>query len=153
MSSTSAWVCIVMKINQMRYTRTNQLPYLKRPYVVEFTNVSTDSLVHYVQVNSSISANGSISIYVNFLRDVFNVYVKTVITVASADQVYDLELINKSVNFCEFLRNGKYEPILQVLYKIFNKNRSFPTSCPVRKVCMVFKHIVTPLNNSKILFT
>ncbi len=103
--------------------------------MVEFTNVSTYSLVDYIQVNSSISTNGSISINVNFLREVYNVFTKTLIQLATtSDEVYDLEFINKTVNFCEFLNNRRYEPMLQILYKLLNKNRSFPTSCPIRKV-------------------
>lgn len=113
---------------------TYKTSYSQRPYVVEFTNISTFSRVNFIEINSSISTVGSISIHLNFLQDVYNMFAKTVIKLETSDQVYDLEFINKTINVCEFFKNRKYEPILQLLYKVLNKNRSFPTSCPIRKV-------------------
>lgn len=114
--------------------------------MVEFTNISTYSLVDFLQVNSSLSSNGSISVYLTSQRVLTNVYAKIVINIESADhQVYDLEFINKTVNVCEFLDNKTNEPLLQGLYSVLNKDRSFPTSCPLRKVYrMMLNHIFTP---------
>lgn len=70
--------------------------------MVEFTNVSSYSLVNFIEVNSSISTTGAISIYANFLQDVSNVYFKALIGIGTADQVYDLEFMNKTLNFCQF---------------------------------------------------
>lgn len=75
----------------------------------------------------------------NFLQDVSNMYAKAVIKLETSDQIYDLEFINKTINVCEFFKNRRYEPILQLLYKVLNKRQSFPTRCPIGKVKWEFQ--------------
>lgn len=101
---------------------------------MEFTNVSTYSSVNYIEINSSISTDGAISIHMNFLRGVSNIYVRAVITIESSPGKIDLEFINKTLFVCEFFKNKKYEPILQVLYRALTKTGNFPTECPIQKV-------------------
>lgn len=89
----------------------SQRTHLQRPYVGEFTNVLAYSLINYVQANSSISTTGAISIYFNVLKDIPTIHAKA---------IFNLERINKAVNGCEFLRNRKYEPLLQFFLQNFD---------------------------------
>lgn len=106
----------------------------KRPFRIEVTNVSTASYVNFTQMNSSISTNGALSMYMNILQDISDVYAKIEILIASSSGNYDLELVNKTIHVCEFFRNRRYEPIVQLFYKAMTKTGSFPHSCPIRKV-------------------
>lgn len=130
-----AWVTLLPIWQKLCY-EANTKTLLQRPFQIEFTNVSTRSFVNSNEVNSSISATGSISFYVNLLQDVASVYAITEILVESTRGKYDLELVNKTINYCRFLSDRKYEPIAQVFYKMFSKSSNFPKSCPIRKVIM-----------------
>lgn len=101
---------------------------------MEFTNVSSRSYVDFVEINSSISANGALSIYINLLQDISNIYTKVEMMMVSSNGNYDLELANKTFDGCEFLGNKRYEPILQVFWKTLTKNTTFPKRCPLAKV-------------------
>lgn len=72
--------------------------------------------------------------YLNIRQDIPNMYTKTQIILDSSNGNYKLELVNKTINTCEFYRNRKYEPISQVLYKALTKTGTVPTRCPVTKV-------------------
>ena len=91
------------------------------------------SLVNYIETNSSVSSNGSLSLFFNVLRDVPSSYSKSLIMVDPSNGVY-VELVNKMIDNCEFYRNPKYEPIAQIFYRTLAKNAFFPKSCPIRKV-------------------
>lgn len=94
----------------------------------------------FFEVNSSISTNGAISLYVNVLKDIPNIHAKVVIQLqSSSNGKYDLELANTTLDACEFFRNRKYEPILQLFYKTLTKNGQFAKSCPIRKVKVLKK--------------
>lgn len=108
--------------------------YFKRPFRLAVTKMSIKSFVNYGEVNSSISTSGAISIYVNILQDISEMNAKVVILIESSSGNYDLELVNKTINVCEFFRNRRYEPMLQVFYKSINKGGNLPKSCPLRKV-------------------
>lgn len=108
--------------------------YLKRPFQIKITNVSSKSYVDFLEMNSSISTNGALSLYINAVQDVSNLHAKVVILVLSSSGNYDLVLANTTVDVCEFYRNKKYVPILQMFYRTFTKTGTFPKSCPIRKV-------------------
>lgn len=95
-------------------------------------------MVDFVVMNSSISTDGSMSMFINVLQNVPQLYVKVKITLESSDGIYDLELINKTFNVCEFLNNPKYEPIVQVFYRALTKSGTFAKRCPIEKVRVRF---------------
>lgn len=96
-----------------------------------------ESFVDFVEVNSSLTNRG-LSVYVNFLQNFVNPYAKVLITFLSSSGKYDLELANTTVNACEFFRNRKYFPILQVFYRALTKSSTFPKKCPILKVKIYF---------------
>lgn len=108
---------------------------MKRPFQVRVTNISSISYVDFIQLNSSISTKGAFSLYVNALQDISSLHVKVLIMLGSAGENYDLQLLNRTVDACEFLKNRKHEPILQVFYKsVTNGEGVYPKTCPMPKV-------------------
>lgn len=57
-----------------------------------------------------------------------------VLTFESTDGVYDMEFINRTIDFCQFFRNKRYEPVLQIFYRIFAAKSDVARSCPIKKV-------------------
>ncbi|KAG4073783.1 hypothetical protein HA402_001007 [Bradysia odoriphaga] len=98
-------------------------------------------MVDHIDTNSSISSNGSISLFFNLRQDIPNLYAKVLITVNTTKRIYDLELINRTIDSCEFYRNTKYEPIAQVFYKLLTKNGKFPKRCPITKNLYFLKDV------------
>ncbi len=72
--------------------------------------------------------------FVNLAQTVPNVYVQAVITIETSDGIYDLQLINKTIDGCKFLHNPGYEPIVQVFYRELTRTGTFPKRCPFTKV-------------------
>lgn len=107
---------------------------LKRPFRIEITDVTSKTYVDFVEINSSISDNGALSIYVNILKDISNIHSEVTIMLVSASGNYDLELVNRTIDACQFLSNKRHEPILQVFWKQLTKNGAFPKRCPFLKV-------------------
>lgn len=111
-----------------------QQNYLQRPYFIEVTDITTYSFVNFVEINSSTTTNGSITIYANLLEDITDIYATVNIIFQSTKGNYDLKMMNKTVDCCNFFRNKKYEPLLQKLYRVMTKTGTFPHNCPFRKV-------------------
>lgn len=63
-----------------------------------------------------------------------NVFVAVQFIFESSPDIYDMELMNRTIDFCRFLRDKRYEPILQIFYRIAREHTNFVTKCPVLKV-------------------
>lgn len=61
----------------------------------------------------------------------------------SGNGLYDLELFNRTIDICTFFENKQYDPLLQVAYSMFKKERGvdIPTRCPIRKVLVAFDFV------------
>lgn len=130
---TQCWVMCKLKSNGERLTiKKNRV--FQRPFKIEITNLSTYSLVNYMESNSSISKQNSVSIYINVLKYLTEIYAKVTVIITSANGNYSSVLFNKTIDCCEFLKNPKYEPIVQVFYRALTINGSFPKNCPITKV-------------------
>lgn len=60
---------------------------------------------------------------------------------------YELEFMNRTIDVCKLFRDGRYEPLLQLLYKVLLKYTNFLQKCPVPKVfkgymCSAFQFII-----------
>lgn len=62
----------------------------------------------------------------------------------SANEVYDMEYINRTIDYCKFFSNKRYEPVLQVFFGIFAAKSDMARSCPIKKVIRdgLFRKIV-----------
>lgn len=84
-----------------------------------------------------MSSSGAISVFLNAHQNLGHLYAKVLINIESSNG--DLVLANKTVDSCEFFKNPRYEPILQVFYKALTRTGTFPKRCPITKVydCVV----------------
>lgn len=104
-------------------------------------------------MNSTIdTAVGSISLHMNFLTNIFKPYVMAIAYTDSGNNLYDLELFNRTINVCMFFGNKRYEPLLQLAYQVFKRERgvSIPTRCPINKVYV--RNYLLPLNSHLLIF-
>lgn len=58
--------------------------------------------------------------------------------VDSGSGKYEMEIANRTINICRLFREPRYEPILQILYKLVIQHGNFPKRCPIQKVKLVF---------------
>lgn len=89
-------------------------------------------------MNATLSnKTNSISVYVIFLKDLeIFVDVSLSYSVLNSNNS-DLEFMNKTVEVCKFLHNGRYEPLLHIIYKIVSEKGRLPQQCPLRKVLQI----------------
>lgn len=97
-------------------------------------SVTQEKFSNLTNVNAALSPTGALTIFVEVLGDVNHPFAHTKIYVDSGNGQYDFEIMNRTVNFCEFFRSKSYEPLLQIFYKILLENGPWPTACPIRKV-------------------
>lgn len=116
---------------------------LQRPFQIKLSNFSAKSYISFIEVNSSISTSGSISFYVNILQDLPNMNSENKIMLETSSGEYDLAMVNKTINVCKLFTDRKYEPMIQVLYKLLTKTSNFPNSCPIRKVISAKYHEIS----------
>lgn len=43
-------------------------------------------------------------------------------------------MVNRTIDYCKFFRDKRYEPVLQIFYKIFASKSDIANSCPIKKV-------------------
>lgn len=106
----------------------------QRPFKLTAKNVTWKILSNSVAMNASISQSGAFNIWVQILENLNQPFVHTEIYVDSGKGEIDFELLNRTIDICEFLRNQRYEPLLQIFYAIVRERGSWPKTCPVQKV-------------------
>lgn len=97
-------------------------------------NVTCESFDNAIEMNATLSTSGAMTIFVEVLDEINNVFGQAEVFIDSGTGRYDFEVLNRLVDFCQFFRNKRYEPLLQIFYKIFVENGSWPKSCPIRRV-------------------
>lgn len=56
---------------------------------------------------------------------------------------YNLEVMNRTINMCIFVRNKLYEPLIQIGYRIMQEHGDVPLSCPLKKVRELYRKFVS----------
>lgn len=107
---------------------------LQRPFKFSLKNVVWKSFGNLTYANASLSPDGALSVFVQILENLNHPIAYTEVYVDSGNGQYDFEILNRTVNLCEFLRNKRYEPLLQIFYRIVSEGGSWPTACPIQKV-------------------
>lgn len=90
-----------------------------------------------MKLNSTVdTAAGTLSLHVNVLTNIFSPHLMAVGYLDSGNNRYDLGLFNRTIDLCMFWENNRYEPLLQVAFKLLKKqiSRFLPPKCPIRKV-------------------
>lgn len=48
--------------------------------------------------------------------------------------LYDMEVVNRTIDICRLFKNILYEPLIQIIYGIALESGDFPNSCPIKPV-------------------
>lgn len=96
--------------------------------------MDSESFGNIIKVNASLSQSGAISIFVEILENYNHPIVFVKLFIDSGTGWYDFEVMNRTVDVCQFFRNKRYEPLLQIFYKVLLESGPFPKACPIRKV-------------------
>lgn len=88
-----------------------------------------------MELNATISENDDgLSVYINLKKDIQKPFAKIEFYMDSGNGLFDLKYMNETIDVCRFLRDKKYLPVIQLLYKFYVEQGTFPTACPVKKV-------------------
>ncbi|XP_037038088.1 uncharacterized protein LOC119075675 [Bradysia coprophila] len=105
-----------------------------RPFKFIIYNHTVETYSPKCRGNSSVTDSGKFSLHLEFLGNVRNMIMETVICFESNNGICDMELINRRIDLCKFYKNKRYEPILQVAFKTFeNFLTHWFTACPINK--------------------
>lgn len=86
-------------------------------------------------MNATFSDSGVFNLYVEFLNNIRNPFVRTELYFESVNGIYDMVVVNRSIDLCKFYKNRRYEPIVQVIYKLFEDYFAhWFRSCPMNRV-------------------
>lgn len=47
---------------------------------------------------------------------------------------YDLEVINRTIDFCDFLLHRESDPFVNIIFKVLSQYSNIPEQCPIKKV-------------------
>ncbi|KAJ6640896.1 hypothetical protein Bhyg_05829 [Pseudolycoriella hygida] len=106
---------------------------MKRPYEVKIFNLTCFSADKNILVNATLTADGSLDVNVNLLKDYPEVHFIAEIYLDSGSGKYEMEILNKTVIVCRIFRQPRYEPLIQIIYKMVLPHSNYPTECPIRK--------------------
>lgn len=85
-------------------------------------------------MNATLSPDGYLSLFIQSSIDIERLFLTVVIKFGTADSDFNIEFMNRTVEICKFQRNPRYEPLLQLFYKILSEKMQLPQRCPVKKV-------------------
>ncbi|XP_028893937.1 uncharacterized protein LOC105210636 [Zeugodacus cucurbitae] len=106
-----------------------------RSFKVIFTSFpytyNSDVLDAKVQIQNSTS-DTYLSVVLQVNEDLDDVYLKYAIALELEEGNYTT-LVNRSVNFCKFLKQHSMDPILRIIYEDMLKQGNFIKKCPIAK--------------------
>lgn len=112
--------------------------YFQRPFQITISNHSEEVYSPKSKVNLTFAESGKFDVNIEFLDKIRKPFIQTGLYFESDDGKYDLEVLNRTVDMCKFYKNKRYEPILQVIFKLFEDTLShWARSCPMNKVNFV----------------
>lgn len=112
------------------------------------SNVSSTSNVDYINMNISSMDSGSDGNHKGFLlmihviQEIPNIYSENIFTILRNKHSTPLILINKTINFCEFMVDKSKNLFLQSFFD--EENGQYPNGCPVKKV-------IVPVNDFSLI--
>lgn len=101
---------------------------------MKIVNQTSFSLNKNFHIDSTLYADGAIDVNFNISKMWPEMHIRTEMYLDSGAGKYDLEIINRTINVCRLLRDHRYEPILQLMYKIVRTYGRVPTKCPIQTV-------------------
>lgn len=128
--------CVISFIAMKHYCFTTSL---KRPYTIIISNHTAEAYSSKCRVNSSFGDLRSprfLDLNVELLTIIRNPFMHTELYFESDNGKFDMEVVNRTVDLCKFYKNKKYEPVVQVVFKLLEDYLThWFSSCPMNKVC------------------
>lgn len=93
-------------------------------------------------MNASLSEDGALSVFLKPLRDIGQVFLTVVLRFSTDDRSFDINYLNKTVDFCKLTSKPRYEPFIKLGYKIVSEKVHLPQSCPIKKVVRYVETII-----------
>lgn len=107
----------------------------QRPYKIVISNHTEQIFSPKCRINATFADSGKFNLYVEFLNIIRNPFMHTALYFESENGKYDMEVLNRTVDLCKFYKNKRYEPILQVIFKLFADYLvHWARGCPMHKV-------------------
>lgn len=104
-------------------------------YRIHSTKSVYESLTNKMFVNATVSKVKGVTIYLDVLQDFNELYTDVSLVVDLNDKnVYDFDVVRRTIDTCKLFKEPTYEPVIQFLYKLFLNSGNFPTECPIKKV-------------------
>lgn len=109
--SGEAWVCVpIKKTLQLAFSNVLLQPTIK----MRALNVTHNLLLtEYGDMNTSFSSTSAVNIYFIFAKKV-ELFIKIVINFKSNN--FNVNFMNKTVNWCKVLQVPRYEPFIKIAY-------------------------------------
>lgn len=107
---------------------------LQRSFEITLMKTLARSDTDYIDVNVTLSNDTGLNSYILLKRKLEIIYLQIGFHAESRKGHYDLEVVNKTVNMCQFLKNMDDEPLLKVIYSIILNHSNLPRQCPFEKV-------------------
>lgn len=115
--------------------KIQKFSFFKRPFKVIIYNHTVETYSPKCRGNSTVTDSGKFNLHLEFLGTIRSLIMQTVICFESNNGMYDMELINRTIDLCKFYKNKRYEPILQVAFKTLENFLShWFTACPIKRV-------------------
>lgn len=128
------WMGRLPIIETYKFSVNKILNILQRPYEVKITNQTTYSVNRNILVNSSLNADGSVDVDMELLASLPELNILCELYLDSGYGKYEMQIVNRTVSVCRLIREPRYEPLVQIVYKIILQYGNFPRKCPMPKV-------------------
>lgn len=129
----NGWVCYVTSFADK--LQNIFLFLFQRPFKIIISNHTEETYSPKCRLNASFGNAGKFDLYVEFVNTIRNPFMHTGLYFESDSGKYDLEVLNRTIDLCKFYKNKRYEPILQVIFKLFADTLShWARRCPMTKV-------------------
>lgn len=110
---------------------------IQRPYRIIITNHTAESYSPKCRLNATFdgSAPFAFDINVEFLKTIRKPFIAVKIFCESDPGKYNMELVNRTIDLCQLIRNKRREPILQVVFRLLEGFQThWFSNCPINKV-------------------
>lgn len=114
----------------------------QRKINAKILNVSYEYSRDVTDMNATLSEDGALFIYLKSLVDVNQAFLTVVLSFSTdRSDKFDMNYLNKTVNFCKLLSGARYEPLIKLIYQLSSKKWHLPQRCPIKKVFANFANL------------
>lgn len=104
------------------------------------TNLTSTTHIDTVSVNASVNSSiGSFSLNFTIRENLPLLFTIIEIKLQTTQRnVYDLVVLNRTLDFCCFFENPLSEPLINIVYAAISSRGHIPSKCPIEKVSSTY---------------